>query len=525
MDFLELFKANWQLDDKCMDYLQSMPGEVQAAVIRQFDHKPDQTNPSARCMAFAKKLLQAHVAGEAAAQSEATSATPGFAPPASLGLDSQCLEILGALPQHLQRGVMSHFCASQGQAAQAVPTGLPRGHFPDPAAVQQLRRSMPSLQLLSGLHRPPQRQPPQAHRQAWAQLRAPEEEACLAQALPPGLQSLHVGDSDQVRALLEFQARWGLDDKCMDYLGSMPIEIQMKVSSGFDHRPDQTNPSARCMAFAKKLWQSQDVIESVSNSMPAFQAKWGIDDQCRAFLATLPAQVQAIVVRNFNHNAEQTNVSARCQAFAKSVLQRQSQSGLVVHTQSQPQLQSQTYPLVQPPTQTLIQPPAHRLQSQPAPKLQSQLAQKLQFQPAPKLQFQPAPKLQPGPAHRLQQLSGADGPNGWHPDLADRPDWSDEAGGGAWGKRPRGPNPGPVVPAPDPLELLQFQANWGLDDRCMDYLQSMPAHVQHVVVKKFEHTPDQTNPSKRCMAFARSVLQRTTQLEPGAPLSKFPRMA
>eukprot|EP00444_Apocalathium_aciculiferum_P013786 CAMPEP_0183470746 /NCGR_PEP_ID=MMETSP0370-20130417/156779_1 /TAXON_ID=268820 /ORGANISM="Peridinium aciculiferum, Strain PAER-2" /LENGTH=81 /DNA_ID=CAMNT_0025663287 /DNA_START=18 /DNA_END=259 /DNA_ORIENTATION=- len=53
--------------------------------------------------------------------------------------------------------------------------------------------------------------------------------------------------------LSSFQAEWGLDDRCMEYLAKLPAHVQEKVTVGFTHRPDQTNPSARCISFAKKI--------------------------------------------------------------------------------------------------------------------------------------------------------------------------------------------------------------------------------------------------------------------------------
>mmetsp|Transcript_98319 Transcript_98319/g.316964 ORF Transcript_98319/g.316964 Transcript_98319/m.316964 type:complete len:321 (+) Transcript_98319:1122-2084(+) len=234
---------------------------------------------------------------------------------------------------------------------------------------------------------------------------------------------------DSVGGLLQFQSTWGLDDKCMDYLSSLPQHVQNKVMAEFDHRSDQTNPSARCMAFAKKLLQtqSQDPAENAASSLPDFQARWGIDDRCVAYLAALPPQVLAIVLTNFEHRPDQTNVSARCQAFAKSVLQ---QSGL-----AQPQAVAQ-----------------HSF------------------------------GYRGGASHALEGVA----PAGF--------------------KRPREPELAGGFQA-ESLDLLQFQVQWDLDERCMDYLSSLPPHVQAIVVSKFEHKADQTNPSARCQAFAQSVLR------------------
>jgi len=130
--------------------------------------------------------------------------------------------------------------------------------------------------------------------------------------------------------LHQFQAKWGLDDKCIEQLSSFPVDIQTAVMSNFNHGPHQTNPSARCMAFAKSVAASQGQQVGSFNTDPLlpFQAKFGLDDRCIQLLSNMPAQVQAVVVAQFDHQAHQTNPSARCMAFAKSTLQRlQGQGG------------------------------------------------------------------------------------------------------------------------------------------------------------------------------------------------------
>merc|ERR1719240_879195 len=38
-----------------------------------------------------------------------------------------------------------------------------------------------------------------------------------------------------------FQMKWGLDDKCMEFLGMLPPQAQQAVVDGFTHSPGQTN--------------------------------------------------------------------------------------------------------------------------------------------------------------------------------------------------------------------------------------------------------------------------------------------
>merc|ERR1712129_567640 len=106
----------------------------------------------------------------------------------------------------------------------------------------------------------------------------------------------------------------GLDDRCIGHLESFPQLVQDTVIARFEHRPDQTNASARCVAFAKSVASSQGAQHPV-DPLAQFQANWGLDAKCMDYLSTLSPEVQGIVMTQFDHKPHQTNPSARCMAF------------------------------------------------------------------------------------------------------------------------------------------------------------------------------------------------------------------
>mmetsp|Transcript_101765 Transcript_101765/g.270739 ORF Transcript_101765/g.270739 Transcript_101765/m.270739 type:complete len:547 (-) Transcript_101765:101-1741(-) len=453
------FQLTWGLDEKCIDFVCSLPTSVQGEVIRQFQHAPEQTNPSARCMAFAKKVMQ-----------ELGSATslPEFQ--AKWGIDEKCTEFLASLPEQVLSTVIASFYQKPEQTnvsarcqafAQSVLRRQGGGAL---AATRPAFSASPAIRLGGALQQGarPMLIPPTVRRQPdpllSLQVNAPLPAAITrlgrpARSASSGGEDYVPGGDDAVSHLLEFQSRWGLDDTCVDYLGSLPPSLQMKLVTEFTHRPDQTNPSARCMAFARKILQTQSVVEDNSGALAEFQATWGIDETCLAYLTSMPPHVQAVVLSTFEHRPDQTNASARCQAFARSVLQR---SGGAPPPQAAGGYSSLAYPAASVPRMV-------------------------------------PPRVIPRPLEALAapQVIGA---RRVAPVFAALPYAAAPAGAAA-------------EAGPESIDLLQFQAMWGLDDRCMEHLQSLPAQVQATVLARFEHRPDQTNPSARCQAFAQSIMR------------------
>jgi len=386
-------QERWALDDRCIDYLSSLPEQLQQQVSAEFQHTDGQTNPSARCMAFAKKLNDIH-RGTAEGGPDLTSELESFI--SNFGLDERCLSYLSGLPPHVLSVVLHQFEHSPGQTNPSARCMS----FAKQVLQNQGQRPMQTIQL----------------------------------------------DPASV-----FQQRWGVDDRCMGLLLSCTPDVQAVVMEKFDHKPGQTNVSARCSAFIKSVARGPP-----QDPLTLFQQRWGIDDRCVEFLSTLPAHVQSVVLQQFDHKPGQTNVSARCQSFTNSILRNQQGGGFQAEQQAAPVFRSGA------------------VQETPPWRDQAMFS----MPPAPQAAWNA------GQAS-FDSIGGGD---------------EDQAGG---------------------EDIPTFQLRWGIDDHCAQFLSTLPAEVQAIVVDKFEQRPDQTNPSKRCMAFAKSLLQAHQQKEANDPLADF----
>lgn len=350
---LQQFQAQWDLDGPCIAFLSTMPPEVLQDVITNFTHAPHQTNASARCMSFAKaRMAQWGLGGQAAAP-------PPVSPlqqfQATWGVDDRCMEYISSLHPEIQSQVLEGFRHTPDQ------TNVSGRCFAFARSIAQRVMSpgqhQQYQQQQQQLHQPPQRAV-ESWQDPWKQTGSWETEQWKVrpppprQVVPPPSRLLAVrhppdavampsygmdagvgGVSDDVSPLLEFQQRWGLDDKCIEFVASLPVDIQAMVIEKFDHRPDQTNASARCFSFAKSIIQRHGGGEAIQappqlSMLDQFQMRWGIDDRCKEYLASLSPSLQAHICQNFSHAPDQTNVSARCFAFAKGAATKLGSGGL-----------------------------------------------------------------------------------------------------------------------------------------------------------------------------------------------------
>jgi hypothetical protein len=286
------------VDDRCAEFLASLPPDVQHTVFTTFDHKPGQTNVSARCFAFARSVQQKGTPQHVVAL------TPLQQFQAHWGIDDHCAEFLGTLPPEAQDTVFRTFNHQPGQ------TNVSARCFAFARSIQQKH----------GVAHIPMRVPP-----APTHILAPPP----AQGVKRKADYAHVSQSHASNDLHQFGSHWGIDDQCMQYLSSLPLPVQEAVMAGFQHNAGQTNVSARCFAFAKKMLQSQPQdsrshVWNDPNPLQQFQHTWGIDDKCMEFLSSMSPAAQQVVIDTFDHQPGQTNVSARCFAFARKVQDKHS---------------------------------------------------------------------------------------------------------------------------------------------------------------------------------------------------------
>jgi len=295
------FQAQWGLDDQCAEFLETLPPAVQAIVFEKFNHEPHQTNPSARCKAFARGILQAH--------QQQTAEDPLITFQQQWGIDDSCLQFLRMLPPEAQSTVITDFSHQPHQTNVS-------------ARCQAFAKSVLQKQQHHQPHSTPRAAGPPAVYSSGVVpaggggIKRPRAEF---EGNPFGGGGGHFGGGGQDANLRRFQAQWGLDDKCLSHLQSLPSQVQAIVMENFHHRPDQTNASARCMAFAKSVANTQGQQYQAMDPLSEFQAKYGLDSSCMKFIENMPAEVQSAVISGFDHQPHQTNPSARCMAFAKSV--------------------------------------------------------------------------------------------------------------------------------------------------------------------------------------------------------------
>jgi len=456
MDPLSAFQAKWGIDDRCTELLSVAPPELRTIVIEKFEHRPDQTNVSARCTAFlisiAKKHgiqlpltqsmynQQQHQQQEEMRQWKDPSIDEGgddlerlMLFQAKWGIDDRCASSLAELPLDVLAVVLRDFEHRPGQTnvsarCNAFAHSVLRSHqsgngITAPAQVAPSVR--PSAFAPQGL-RP--------------RLSTASNTDSTAMALRP-----HAGRPQHPAAsaggeitedVQSFQRHWGIDDQCAEFLMSLPPTVQAIVFEKFSHEAHQTNPSARCKAFARGILQTHQQQAS-EDPLVAFQHRWGIDDSCLQFLRTLPPEAQSTVITDFDHQPHQTNVSARCQAFAKSVMQKQ---------------------------------PNHHHHHTANPRASG-----------------------PPAVYSSGILTGGGSLKRTRAEFEVQSGHSIDHGHGQL------------------AALRGFQAKWGLDEKCISHLQSLPPHAQAIVMENFQHRPDQTNVSARCMAFAKSVANTQSQ--------------
>lgn len=457
---LQGFQEKWMLDERCMEFLLSLPAAVQQVVARQFDHQPGQTNASARCMSFAKAVMQ-----------KQGSMSPLMQFQARWGLDDQVMEYLGQLPQSVQEIVVRDFDHKPDQTnpsarcrsfARAIMQKAEAAGGGGAAGMYQMVAVYPGTSV---------------------------QKMGKGKGSAPGQYQRHPSMSTQELGIVlpQLQQMWGLDEKCMQYLQTLPASVLTTVASEFEHKPGQTNPSARCMSFAKSVAQKQGQAQASLGPLGGFQARFGLDERCSEYLASLPEQVQATVIADFTHRPDQTNVSKRCMSFAKSIMAKGgggamgNSDGLQASGASQSALFASNETL-------------YGLQATFG--LDDRCVEYLATLPSYVLE-----KVVAEFTHRPDQTNASKRCMAFAKGIMTK------SGGGGMGMG-GGDAMGAGAAAGSLESLYGFQASYGLDDRCTEYLATLPPQVQATVMAEFTHSPDQTNVSARCMSFARGILAR-----------------
>jgi len=118
----------------------------------------------------------------------------------------------------------------------------------------------------------------------------------------------------------EFAAKWGLEDSALGLLKKLPAQVQQTVIEQFDPKGDTMNINGKLCAFARSIAagrQVQGVVET-------FAQHWGLDAVTTQFMQSLPQDVRAIVIQQFDPMAGTRDVCGRLKMFAKGILAKHS---------------------------------------------------------------------------------------------------------------------------------------------------------------------------------------------------------
>merc|ERR1712232_1006661 len=118
--------------------------------------------------------------------------------------------------------------------------------------------------------------------------------------------------------------------KCLQFLESLPTEVQASVVEGVKTQPAETfawlsharTLNANELTAALSGGGGQTQAAAGPTPLETFGQKYGIDEKCMEYLKSMTPVAQATVVDTFEHQPGQSNVSKRCIAYARIIQQR-----------------------------------------------------------------------------------------------------------------------------------------------------------------------------------------------------------
>lgn len=138
-----------------------------------------------------------------------------------------------------------------------------------------------------------------------------------------------------------FATKWALDDAGVTWLTSLPLEVSSILVQQFDPKEDTQNVNAKMRGFAKSIQArfpgavtgdaglgSRQVVNAAAaaagigaydQSLNDFIMRWGIEQNAHDLLRSLPPDVQATVMAQFDPKGDTKNVTGKLLGFARSV--------------------------------------------------------------------------------------------------------------------------------------------------------------------------------------------------------------
>lgn len=297
------FAQTWGLDDECSQYLKTLSYEALQGVIADFNPPGDTQNINARFMTFVRSREKG---------SSRNSGMGGLAP-----LQVPRL-VMGLGRQQATRDAMGLFVAKWGLDTQS----------------EGMLRQLQPAQLLTVLN---DFSPPEGTLNVNGRLNAFVKSVLKCQ--PGG------GSSDPGEA---FAQNWGLDDDAYQALCALPAGMKESVMRDFNPPPGTLNASGKLKAFirhktangeagdvsapgpiqmgghgadggrnGKRAWPTFSTGE-----LGAFVEKWKVDESAEHTLHSLPEDVLADVMRDFNPPPGTWNPSGRLHAFIRARMEK-----------------------------------------------------------------------------------------------------------------------------------------------------------------------------------------------------------
>lgn len=247
---LQRFQTQWQLDDRCMQLILSMPPAVQARVMADFDPRGDTRDISGKCLCFARTVLQAHQR-----EQQGRYATPMTASVCQPQFYSRSSGGKGGRPagQTLIMGVIDHFLQSWGLTGDRNATALllelpasirnrvmtefePRGDTKD--IFGKLKKFSESVAMAAGAQ--------ERHGSRYGT----ENGSRNAGATTSKLVGSKRHHSDYVT---DFCSKWGLNGEAEDFMRGLHPDAQHILFAEFAPRGDTKDISNKFMVFARSV--------------------------------------------------------------------------------------------------------------------------------------------------------------------------------------------------------------------------------------------------------------------------------
>uniref|UniRef100_A0A7S1M287 Uncharacterized protein n=1 Tax=Alexandrium catenella TaxID=2925 RepID=A0A7S1M287_ALECA len=265
------FAARWNLDSQAVEYLSSLDDSVRITLLTEFAPRDNTHDVAGKLYAFARSIMSQ--------QSKTSTLSPELEAFAQRwALDGAAVSWLAGLPPGVSSILVEQFDPKED--TQNV--------------IGKLRGFARSIQA-----------------------RIPAGGAVVAEAsYQPTFGGGQVG---------EFAAKWGLEESAVTLLAKLPPQVQQTVIEQFDPKGDTMNINGKLCAFARSIAagtgrQGQGVVES-------FAQHWGLDAGTAQFLKSLPEEVLAIVIQQFDPMAGTRDVCGRLKMFAKGILAKHSVGG------------------------------------------------------------------------------------------------------------------------------------------------------------------------------------------------------